>query len=99
MSNSLTKIKNGLFKIVNACLNKELDKIKIEWSDEKSLCIVLCAKGYPDKYEKDKKINLNNLKLNSNQFLFHAGTQIKNNQIMSNGGRVLNIVSKSNNFY
>ena len=57
-----------------------------------------CAKGYPDKYEKDKKINLNNLKLNSNQFLFHAGTQIKNNQIMSNGGRVLNIVSKSNNF-
>ena len=30
--------------------------------------------------------------------MFHAGTQIKNNQIMSNGGRVLNIVSKSNNF-
>lgn len=94
----LPKLKTDFFKIVNACLNKELDKIKIEWSDEKSLCIVLCAKGYPDKYEKDKKINLNNLKLNSNQFLFHAGTQIKNNQIMSNGGRVLNIVSKSNNF-
>ena len=40
----LPKLKTDFFKIVNACLNKELDKIKIEWSDEKSLCIVLCKR-------------------------------------------------------
>ena len=42
--------------------------------------------------------NLKNLNLDKNQFIFHAGTKINNNIIVSNGGRVLNIVTRSNNF-
>ena len=71
----------------------------VEWYDDKSLCIVLCSKGYPEKYKNNIKIDVEKLKLETNQFLFHAGTKISDdNSIISNGGRVLNIVTRANNF-
>ena len=39
------------------------------------------------------------IKLSSNDFIFHAGTKLENNQLLSNGGRVLNITSSGLNFY
>ena len=57
----------------------------------------MCSKGYPDDYENNIKINLEKISLDKNQFIFHAGTKISDNNIVSNGGRVLNIVTKSNN--
>ena len=55
--------------------------------------------GYPDKFTNNIKIeNLNNLKLNNNDFIFHAGTKNEKNEIFSNGGRVLNFVSLSSSF-
>jgi len=63
------------------------------------LCIVLCSKGYPDTYEKNIEIeNLKKIKYSENEFLFHAGTQKKNDRIYAIGGRVLNFVSLSDNF-
>ena len=63
------------------------------------MTIVFCAKGYPGQYLKYKKINnINNLKLSKNDFIYHAGTKIEKNEILSNGGRVLNITSKGKNF-
>ena len=56
----------------------------------------MCSKGYPDDYENNIKINLEKISLDRNQFIFHAGTKISDNNIVSNGGRVLNIVTKSN---
>jgi phosphoribosylamine--glycine ligase len=51
-------------------------------------------KGYPGNYKKNKKIkNLKYLYLNKSSFIFHAGTKIVNDQLVSNGGRVLNITS------
>ena len=96
----LPKLKTDFAQIIRACINKNLDSINIEWFDEKSLCIVLCSKGYPDKYENNVEIkNLDKISLNKNEFIFHAGTKkINNNRILSNGGRVLNFVVKSNNF-
>ena len=73
--------------------------MKINWLDKKSLCIVLCSNGYPDKYERNVKIeNLNKIKLNENSLIFHAGTKLVDKDIVATGGRVLNIVNVSNNF-
>ena len=58
------------------------------------MTIVLCSKGYPGKYEKDSEIkNIEKIKIDENNQIFHAGTYEKNKKIFSNGGRVLNIVS------
>ena len=94
----LPKLKTDFLKLIDSCINGKLNEINIEWYDDKSLCIVLCSKGYPDKFEKNIELDLRSLKLNKDDFLFHAGTQIKDSKIYSTGGRVLNIVVKSNDF-
>ena len=82
-----------------ACSNQTLEKISINWNNKKSLCIVLCSKGYPDKYEKNILIsNLNNLDINNDDLCFHAGTALKDKKIFATGGRVLNFVSLSDRF-
>ena len=63
------------------------------------MTIVLCSKGYPNKYKKNIKIKkIDNLKLSKNEYIFHAGTKILNNQIVSNGGRVLNVTVLGGSF-
>ena len=95
----LPLLKTDLIEVFNACCDESLENLNIEWSEEKSLCIVLCSRGYPDKFTNKIKIeNLNNLKLNKNDFIFHAGTKEEENEIFSNGGRVLNFVSLSSSF-
>ena len=95
----LPKLKTDFAKIINACINQNLKSIKLEWYNDRSLCIVLCSKGYPDKYEKNIEINnLNKINLKNNEYIFHAGTKSIDNKILSNGGRVLNIVIRSENF-
>ena len=95
----LPRLKTDFLKVINAVIEKKLDKINLEWDEDKTLSVVLCSKGYPEKYEKDKEINdLNKMKLNKNEFIFHAGTKFYKSKILSNGGRVLNIVAKSKSF-
>ena len=94
----LPKLKTDFLSIITHCLEKKLNHLNIEWYKDKSLCIVLCSKGYPDGFENNKKLNLNNIKLDKNQYLYHAGTILSGNEILSNGGRVLNIVTRSNDF-
>ena len=95
----LPKLKTDLFEIIDACCNETLKNINIEWYDKKSLCIVLCSKGYPDKYNNEILIeNTENLELGKDDYVFHAGTRKINNKIYSNGGRVINFVSLSTNF-
>ncbi len=95
----LPKLKTDLFEIFLACCNQNLKEIKINWSNKKSLCVVLCSKGYPEKYEKNVEIkNLNKIELNSQDFLFHAGTIEKGGKFFSVGGRVLNFISLSDEF-
>ena len=95
----LPKLKTDLVEILEACCNKKLADVNIEWTNKKSLCVVLCSKGYPDTYQKNILINnLENFTLDENNFIFHAGTQKKNNKIYASGGRVLNFISLSDNF-
>ena len=95
----LPKLKTNLVDIFAACCEDKLDSINIEWHDEKSLCIVLCSKGYPDKYKNNIPINnLNKIDLENNEFIYHAGTKTMKNEVYSNGGRVLIFVVLSYNF-
>jgi len=95
----LPKLNTDLFDIILACCDENLSNIKINWNNNKSLCIVLCSEGYPDEYKKDILINnINSIALKNDEYCYHAGTVKKDNEVYSNGGRVLNFVSVSSNF-
>jgi phosphoribosylamine--glycine ligase len=95
----LPRLKTDFFKIIYSCVQEKLDTVDIEWHEESSLCVVMCSKGYPGEYVNNVEIkNLDELALADNEFIFHAGTILKDNRLLSNGGRVLNFVSKSKNF-
>ena len=92
----MMRLKSDLVEIADSATRNNLQKTKIEWSENKSITIVLCAKGYPGKYIKDSEIkNLKDLKIDKDNQVFHAGTYIKDKKILSNGGRVLNITSSA----
>ena len=95
----LPRLKTDFSEIMLAIIEKKLAYQKIEWDNEKTLSIVLCSNGYPSQYENNVEIkNLKKILLEENEFIFHAGTKLINSNIYSNGGRVLNVVIKSENF-
>ena len=95
----LPKLKSDLLEIFLSCCNEKLNETEIEWYSKKSLCIVLCSKGYPDEFKKNVLIkNLDKIKFNKDEYCYHAGTNISNDKIYATGGRVLNFVCLSENF-
>ena len=95
----LPKLDSDLLEIFLACCDKSLKDTKVKWNNKKSLCVVLCSKGYPDKYKKNVEIeNLNKIKLDKLDYLFHAGTRVRDKKIFAIGGRVLNFVTLSDKF-
>ncbi len=95
----IPRLKDDLIKIINLALKNKLNKTKIKWKKEKCMTIVLCSKGYPGSYSKNKVIkNLEKIKLDKESLIFHAGTKVMNKKLVSNGGRVLNITSSGKKF-
>jgi len=95
----LPRLKTDLIKIIKNVVNNKLKQTSINWHKKKSMTVVLCSKGYPGKYKKNKTIkNLDRIKLSKNDFIYHAGTKLENDQLKSNGGRVLNITSVGTDF-
>tara|TARA_B100001057_G_scaffold498825_1_gene607248 strand:+ start:823 stop:2088 length:1266 start_codon:yes stop_codon:yes gene_type:complete len=96
----LPKLKNDIVDIFLACCEERLNEIEIEWSSKKSLCVVICSNGYPENFKTNLEIeNLDKIVLEKNDYLFHAGTTKKNDKYYSIGGRVLNFVSLSDEFF
>jgi phosphoribosylamine---glycine ligase len=96
----LPRLKTDLAKIISKAVVNKLKNIKINWSKEKCMTIVLCAKGYPGKYKKNMRIkNFNRVNLSKNNFVYHAGTKFENNKLISTGGRVLNFTAKGKKFF
>ena len=90
----IPRLSTDILKIFNNASINKLNKINIEWKKLKCMTIVLCSKGYPGKYKKNKRIkNLDKLNFRKNSFIFHAGTKLVDNELFSNGGRVLNVTS------
>ena len=95
----LPRLKTDLVKIIKNSVTNKLKETKIQWKKDKSMTIVLCSKGYPGNYKKNKNIkNIDNIRLSKNDFIYHAGTKFKNGKLFSDGGRVLNITSMGDNF-
>ena len=95
----LPRLNTDLIDIFLACCEKKLREIDIEWKNKKSLCVVLCSNGYPNDFKTNIEINnLSKIKLNLDDFIFHAGTLQKNKKVLAIGGRVLNFVSLSSDF-
>lgn len=92
----LPRIKNDFADLINAAIDGKLAQTKIELDDEnKFVCVVMCANGYPEDYKKGTEINLDATKNLNNVKIFHAGTALQNGKLVANGGRVLNIVAQA----
>ena len=95
----LPTLNTDLFDVLISCCDGTLNQININFSKSKSICVVLCSNGYPEKFENNIEIkDLEVLKLTDYQNIFHAGTLKTKTGIISNGGRVLNFVSTSDDF-
>ena len=90
----LPRLETDLFDICNAVIDGTLDKLEIEWSDSACACVVLASGGYPGSYEKGKKITgLDQNGQAENVTVYHAGTAIKDGEIVTSGGRVLGVTA------
>ena len=91
----LLRLDSDLFEIMQAVSNKTLSQIDIKWKQEHAGCLVLASSGYPGKYEKGKVITgLNDVE--EGIYVFHAGTSFNGDDIVTSGGRVLNICALGN---
>ena len=94
----LPLLDTDILELFLSCVDKKLNHKNIEWINKKSLCVVLCSNGYPEKYKKNVELNdLDKLVISEENYIFHAGTNKYKNKIYAVGGRVLNFVSISDN--
>jgi phosphoribosylamine---glycine ligase len=90
----LMRLKSDLLEVMLAVCDGKLDLINLEWDPRPAVCVVMASKGYPDDYEKGKKIiGLDEAGHLKDVVVFHAGTADKNGDIVSSGGRVLGVTA------
>ena len=90
----LPRMKNDIIEVMEACVNGTLDQINLQFEDNAAVCVVLASDGYPVKYEKGIPMyGFENFKGKDGYYCFHAGTKLKDGQIVTNGGRVLGITA------
>ena len=87
----IPRLKTDMVDIFSAVANQKLDTIEVEFDNRFATTIMLVAGGYPEAYEKDKEIF--GLGKVSESIVFHAGTKLKDNKTVSNGGRVVSVTS------
>lgn len=85
----MLRLKSDLVDLVDAALDGKLDTVTAEWDPRASLGVVLAAGGYPDSYNKGDIISGLPEQETEGEKVFHAGTQLKDGQVVTNGGRVL----------
>ena len=92
----LVRLKSDIIDIFEATINGNIKEIvdSVKWSDNASVCVVMASGGYPGKYKKGYVIKgLVNVKKMQDIIVFHAGTKLKNGEIVTNGGRVLGVTA------
>ncbi len=90
----LPMLKTDLLDIFEAVTDERLSDIKIEWESGACVCVVLASGGYPLAYAKGKEIKIGDV---GDVTLIHAGTAVKDDKLVTNGGRVLDVVAKGKN--
>ncbi len=91
----LPRMKNDIVDVFEACVDGTLDQIDLQFEDNAAVCVVLASDGYPEHYEKGKKITgLENFKDKDGYYVFHAGSKFDaDGNIVTNGGRVLGVTA------
>jgi phosphoribosylamine--glycine ligase len=92
----IPRLKTDLVELFLAVANEKLDQIELEVDERSATTIMVVSGGYPEEFEKGKVITgLENI---TDSIVFHAGTKLENNQVLSSGGRVLTVTSYGDNF-
>jgi len=91
----MPRIASDLVEALSATFSGGLDQIKLEIDKRTVSTVMLTAKGYPEAYEKGKEIT--NLEAVTDSIIFHAGTKIENDKILTNGGRIIAVSSYGEN--
>ena len=91
----LPRMKNDIVDVFEACVDGTLDQIDLQFEDNAAVCVVLASDGYPEHYEKGKKITgLENFTDKDGYYVFHAGSKFDaEGNILTNGGRVLGVTA------
>ncbi len=90
----LPRLKNDLVDVMLACAEQRLDEVELSWRDDWAVSVVLTSAGYPGAYEKGKVITgIEDAEAMENVTVYHAGTRAEDGQILTNGGRVINVTA------
>jgi phosphoribosylamine--glycine ligase len=89
----MMRLKSDLLAILHASATGTLDQVTAEWSDDPALTVVLASKGYPGSYDKATPI-ASLPEAGDSAKVFHAGTALKDGQLVATGGRVLNATAR-----
>jgi phosphoribosylamine--glycine ligase len=93
----LPRLRSDLVKVMQAVIDQELDRIRLSWSKDSCVCVVVSSDGYPGEYQRGKEIiGLDELKNKKGVIVFHAGTKLENGKILTSGGRVLGVTGLGN---
>lgn len=88
----LSLLETDLVEIMEAIIDDRLDQVEVKWKNAASVCVVMAAPGYPGNYPKGDVITgLDDMP--EDVTVFHAGTTLKDDQVVTNGGRVLGVTA------
>ncbi len=94
----LPLLETPLDAVLLACTQRTLASQAITWTPGASACVVMAAGGYPDRYETNKQITGIEQAERLGAIVFQAGTKFENNQLLTNGGRVLAVTAQGDTF-
>ena len=90
----MRRLKYDLLHLIEATIDGALSTVQPEWDERAAVCIVLASGGYPGPIEKGKLITgIEAANADPDVVVFHAGTTVKNGQLVTNGGRVLGVTA------
>lgn len=95
----LPLLNTPLDEILLACVEQKLDTLPpLQWKSETAVCVVTSSGGYPDAYAKGKSISGLTAAGQRGALIFHAGTKLQQEKVITDGGRVLGVTSLGSNF-
>jgi phosphoribosylamine---glycine ligase len=90
----LPRLKSDIVELIEATISEQLDAVTAQWDSRSAVCIVMASGGYPGNYETGKTIvGLEKIDQMDDVIVFHAGTQRRENRILTSGGRVLGVTA------
>ena len=90
----LPRLQNDLVDVMLACAEQRLDEVELSWCDDWAVSVVLTSAGYPGSYEKGKVITgIGDAEALDGVTVYHAGTREQDGQILTNGGRVIDVTA------